>query len=76
MEAIFPEAAVTKRVRLGLQVRSRAADQAQEHRWCFFSRSAPSHLDFQFFMHVVLILHLLQRGHSSVCRFMLSLTDE
>lgn len=60
VEAIFPEAAVTKRVRLGLQVRSRgAAHWVRDTVGAFFQvlglKSAPSHLDFQFFLHVVLI---------------------
>lgn len=48
VEAIFPEAAVTKRVRLGLQVRSRGADQwIRKALGAFLQglglKSAPSH---------------------------------
>lgn len=51
VEAIFPEAAVTKRVRLGLQVRSRGADhRIRNTAGAVFQvlglKSAPSHLDF------------------------------
>lgn len=53
VEAIFPEAAVTKRVRLGLQVRSRGAGTPlglPSSSWV-----APSHLHLQFLMPVLLI---------------------
>lgn len=75
VEAIFPEAAVTKRVRLGLQVSARGGACRRSGRsllrpvcpcqalpW----RRLPSHLHFQFFMHVLLVSSSFA---ASVCRF-------
>lgn len=71
VEAIFPEAAVTKRVRLGLQVRRRGGAGGRSGRsrvalmWRALHHTFALSCSCMFFW----FLHLLQRGHSSVCRF-------
>lgn len=76
MEAIFPEAAVTKRVRLGLQVSRRggAGSSSGRSRFClhmggFFPSAAITPSPSVFHACCFGFFIFCSRGHSSVCRF-------
>lgn len=76
VEAIFPEAAVTKRVRLGLQVSRRggAGSSSGRSRFClhmggFFPSAAITPSPSVFHACCFGFFIFCSRGHSSVCRF-------